>query len=461
MEELSAIPLQVKGTIPKWLCGFLVRNGPVYETVNGEQITHWFDGLAMLHTFHFQEGKVSYTNKYLRTDAYKSVFEEHSLHYIGFATDPCSSLFKKMITHFFPGKPVLQNANINVAKIADEYVALFETPLPVRFNPKTLETLGVLNFKDDLPKRECWMSAHPHYESAGSLNYMVEFGPESTYTLYNTPKNSPVRKIIGKIPSPRPSYMHSFSKTEQFVILSEYPFTVDPKQFISGKKPFIYNYEWDQTAGTKFLVINKFTGKLVSTFQSESFFAFHHANAFEMGDQIHLDIICYKNAEIIQELKNYFRQQEPFSNQTPYQTTLKRFILDRKMGSCISIPLMNEMCEFPKINPMKDGKEYRYLYMANPLDNHSGLGLRELYKFDHQTMETKKWVEKDCFPGEPIFVPTPQSSAEDDGVILSVINNLAEQTSFLLILDAKTFKEIGRLACPQPIPPGLHGDFLE
>ena len=44
-----------------------------------------------------------------------------------------------------------------------------------------------------------------------------------------------------------------------------------------------------------------------------------------------------------------------------------------------------------------------------------------------------------------MFVKNPNSSEEDDGVILSSVINLnPEDPIFLLVLDAKTFTELGR-----------------
>ena len=49
------------------------------------------------------------------------------------------------------------------------------------------------------------------------------------------------------------------------------------------------------------------------------------------------------------------------------------------------------------------------------------------------------------YPSEPVFVPNPDGVEEDDGVILSnVMCSNPDQHPFLLILDAKTFKETAR-----------------
>ncbi len=71
--------------------------------------------------------------------------------------------------------------------------------------------------------------------------------------------------------------------------------------------------------------------------------------------------------------------------------------------------------------------------------------------------ETRVWREPGSFPGEPVFVPRPGGKAEDDGAVLSVVLDGRTARSFLLVLDAKTFSELGRAAVPHHIPFGFHG----
>jgi len=37
----------VEGTIPEWLSGTLVRNGPARFEAGDRRVNHWFDGLAI------------------------------------------------------------------------------------------------------------------------------------------------------------------------------------------------------------------------------------------------------------------------------------------------------------------------------------------------------------------------------------------------------------------------------
>lgn len=44
-----------------------------------------------------------------------------------------------------------------------------------------------------------------------------------------------------------------------------------------------------------------------------------------------------------------------------------------------------------------------------------------LLKVDVVSKTSQEWKEEGTFPGEPIFVPHPESSQEDQGVLLSVV----------------------------------------
>lgn len=454
-DEVVNQPLPVSGQIPNWLSGTLVRNGPVNVSVNGKSNSHWFDGLAMLHAFSFADGAVRYSNKFLRTDAYQKVFEEGSICYEGFAADPCRSVFKDFLTYFIPHTEV-QNANINVAKIADTYFALTEVPLPVKFDRETLDTLGVFNYEDQLPKDRCWESAHPHHD--GKLwNYLINFGRKSHYVLYCIEKGQLERKVIAEVEVEQPSYMHSFSVTENYIILTEYPFVVQPYDLIVGKKAFIKNFKWEPERGTRFVVVNKKDGKVQGTYVTRPFFSFHHGNAFEKEGKIYFDIVTYDDALIITGESFYFNDA---TEEPAYR--LERFVLSLDTGAITSSVVLAEPNEFPRINEKYDGKPYSFLYSVGFEDKIKRNPLScKLYKTNTTTRQVVVWQEEGCYPGEPVFVEAPGARAEDDGVVLAVVTHANEGNSFLLVLDAKTFKELGRATAPHLIPSGLHGQYFK
>jgi carotenoid cleavage dioxygenase-like enzyme len=62
-------------------------------------------------------------------------------------------------------------------------------------------------------------------------------------------------------------------------------------------------------------------------------------------------------------------------------------------------------------------------------------------------------------PGEPLFVASPQASAEDDGVVL-VPGVGAGGGTFVAVLDAQSWAELGRAEMPFSTPYRFHGIFL-
>lgn len=457
--EVTKQSLSCRGTIPSWLSGTLIRNGPVKISINGQSNHHWFDGLSMLHAFSFCDGQVSYSNKFLRSDAFHIVFNKGSLDYVGFASDPCRSLFKHLFTFFFPSQGI-QNANVNVAKWADDFVALTEIPLPVKFDPETLDTLGVFNYQDELPKNKCWESVHAHYdaEKKTTYNYLIKYGKTSFYTLYSF--DNKTRHSLAEIPTSMPSYMHSFAMTENYLILTEYPFLITPLDLITKRQPFIKNFSWYPEKSTRFIVIDRHLGNIVGTYSTKPFFAFHHANAFEKEGEIVLDIVTYNDAHIITS-ENLYIDTDDFSVD---QSKLERFSLSLKTGIISSETLFSQFAEFPRIYEKYDGKSYQYVYLTGhnePARNKTELLHGEsLFKVNTTNKEALRWFEKGCSAGEPVFVPTPDAKEEDEGVILSLVIDRNHSHSFLLILDSKNFQEIGRVYAPHLIPPGLHGQYF-
>src|SRR5258707_971308 len=298
-EEITCDSLPISGSVPTWLVGSLLRNGPAQFEVGSQKYRHWFDGLAMLHRFAFNAGNVSYMHKYLQTPNYQKAQETGKISYSEFATDPCRSIFKRVTSAFSPQES--SNANVNISKIGQNFVALTETPLPVEFDLKTLETVGVLHYTDNLAGQH--NTPHPHYdpERYMGINSITNIGPKSSYNLHAIKDGTASRTLIGAIPVQQPGYIHSFGITDQYIVLIEFPLVVNPLEMLLGGKPFIENFHWKPEAGSRFIVMRKDDGAIIQTHQSAAFFAFHHINAFERDNEIIVDIAAYPDATLIDE----------------------------------------------------------------------------------------------------------------------------------------------------------------
>ncbi len=465
--EIGETPTQnlvVRGKIPAWLSGSFLRNGPTAVTVGGKTNEHWFDGLAMLHAFFIGSQRVSYANSFLRTDAYKAVFEKGTLNYPGFAADPCRTLFNRVTTAAIScctkKPPKMPNANVNIAKLAGQFVALTETPLPILFDPKTLKTQGAFEFADKLPQKDCWESAHPRNDlkTEQTTNILIEFGRNSYYVIYTIDKGSSTRKVLAKIRVENPAYMHSFGLSDDYIILTEFPLVCRPIDFVIYNKPFIHNFQWKPKKGTKFILVDRKSGKVVEERTTKSFFAFHHINSFEDDKNIYIDAVTYQDATIITG-STLHQNSADYIPPPSTKPRIERFTLPKNSSDIQSEILFDTKSELPRINPKYEGKTYEFIYSAN-FNTGGRVDSKEfLCKNNLKTRETVKWEEDKCSPGEPIFIPNPDAKTEDDGVIISVVIDRKDNSSFLLFLDGQTFTEIARAKAPHKIPQGLHGQF--
>ncbi len=173
--------LPLRGELPSWLQGSLLRTGPAKFEVGEQRMRHWFDGLAMLHRFTIAGGRVSYGNRFLESRSYRAAREQGRIVYGEFATDPCRSLFKRVQT-LFSKSALPDNANVNVTRLGERFVAMTETPLPVQFDARTLQTAGVRPY--EVPGQ--LTTAHPHCDRASGamLNYAAKLGPRASYRFF-------------------------------------------------------------------------------------------------------------------------------------------------------------------------------------------------------------------------------------------------------------------------------------
>lgn len=453
--EITIDRLTVQGTLPPWLAGTLIRNGPAMFGHAGKSFRHWFDGQAMLHRFGFGDGQVCYANRLLDTDSSRALRERGRISYSEFATDPCASLFGRFFTRLYR-KPS-PNALVNVTQADGRHVAITETPLAVEFDPQTLATVGVVGYDDDLAGQVT--TAHPHADPATAelVNYVLRFARRSHYLVYRQPGNAARRTLIGAVPADRPGYVHSFAITERFAALAIFPLVVNPLSLLLRGRPFIENYQWRPELGTRIVVMDLRDGAIRGEYKAPASFAFHHINAYDDGAHLVMDVCSYADAGVVQALYlDRLRAGGAVPTAAP-----TRYRVDLDGGGVAVTPLTDEPLELPRINyGAHNGRPYRFAYGVGAADRSGGNFLDQLCKLDVSSGRVRRWRQDGCYPGEPVFVPAPTATAEDDGVVLSVVLDAHARRSMLLVLDASELREFARAEVPHAIPFGFHGRFV-
>lgn len=446
--------------LPDWLSGRLLRNGPGLFDVEAYKFRHLFDGMAMIAKFDISNGQIFYSNRFLESDAYQKSQKLGRLAYKEFATSPYHGLLD-FLASVALGR-YSDNAAINIAVMDERAVALNEALVPVEFRTDSLDTVGDFEFDDNFSG--IIETAHPQYDFANRcmINFATDFSLESEYKIFIIKDGTRVRDTITKIRIEHPGYMHSFAVTENYIILAEYPliFTNALEMLEQFEQPMLNDYQWSPERGTRFYVIRKSDGKLVRKAQSESFMAWHHVNAFEQGNDIFLDICTYKDQNLVDVL--YFDRLLQVDGGTMPPIEFRRYQIREKISDVEAVPFGTLPFDMPRINYKRySAKDYTYAYGWGYRADKPNDFYNQLVKTDVKKRQNKVWFEDDCYPGEPIFVARPGATAEDDGVVLTVVLDGKRRLSFLLIQDAQSFDEIARAYLPHILPFGFHGLFTK
>ncbi|XP_020392730.1 carotenoid-cleaving dioxygenase, mitochondrial [Rhincodon typus] len=509
-ETPEPIPVKVKGEIPNWLRGSLLRNGPGKFEFGNDKYNHWFDGMALMHHFRIEDGNVTYMSKFLRSETYQTNSANNRIMVSEFGTlampDPCKNIFARFISKF--EMPTTDNGSVNFARYKGDYYATTETNFIHKVNPNTLDTVEKVDWTKFIAVNGA--TAHPHYDPDGTTyNMGNSYGTNGTiYNIIAVPPQKSddgetlegARIVCGITPvdSMKPSYYHSFGMSKNYIIFVEQPLKINVLKILTSKfrgKSLSHALNWEPELNTVIHVANKHSGEMVPfKYYSKAFSTFHHINAFEDDGFIVLDLCSFDNGNVINNITLQNLRQSGEALDEVYNTLPKgfprRFVLPLNINSDTPIDQnLNTLTysnavvfrkadgkiwcefenlhdddffdeggmEFPQINYAKyNTKKYKFLYGCGA----NNMMVDSLIKMDVETKKFKTWKEKGYYPSEPVFVPSPNSADEDDGIILSVIVSPNQnKNSLLLVLDAKTFTEIGRAEVAVRIPFGFHGVF--
>ncbi|XP_072374034.1 beta,beta-carotene 15,15'-dioxygenase-like [Scyliorhinus torazame] len=509
-ENPEPIKADIQGQIPQWLHGTLIRNGPGMHKIGDTVYNHWFDGMSLLHSFTFENGEVFYRSKYLQSDTYKSNIEANRIVVSEFGTmaypDPCKNIFSKSfsyLTHIIPD--FTDNCLINIIKYGENFFASSEVNYIRRIDPRSLETLEKVDYRKYVAFNLA--TSHPHYDGNGNTYNMGTSIAEKGKTKYlfvkipNTKsddkKNSCFEncEILYSIPCHsllNPSYYHSFGMTENYIIFIEQPFKLDVLKMAAAYFKGV-NWAscltWCPNDKTYIHIIDRKTKKALPTkFYTDALVVYHHTNAYEEDNHVVFDIIAYEDNSLYERfyLENMTSPDSIFeargkscslpfckrfaipvehdkntdlgANIVRLRDTMAYALKEKDEHVYCKPEVLFEGIELPRINYDYNGRKYRYIYASRvqwqPVPT-------KIIKCDIQTRSCLEWMEEHCWPAEPVFVKTPEAEDEDDGVILSsIISTDARKLSFLLILDAKTFKELGRASVSADLHLDLHGIFI-
>ncbi len=452
-QEVTNVSPPVAGTIPAWLSGTLIRNGPGRFDVGGQQLTHWFDGLAMLRRYAFADGQLTYSNRFLRTNAYADAMAGETAGEFG--TDQRG--LRKLLSWLASlGPPaVTDNANVHVAEIDGTHVALTEAPRRIAFDVETLETQGPFRFEDALPEQLTAAHLVTDPETGEWFGFTTEFGPDPQYHLYRVPPDSRSRERIASLAADGPGYVHDCSITAEHVIIVETPLVIPILRAISPfSEGLLDTLDWQPQRATRILVVDRHTGDLVADPTLPPLFTFHHINAFLEDETVVLDLIEFPDAEIVEAMRLETLIEE--SSAAVPDGRPVRYRIDLASNQVERTQLHSGGMELPRVFSSQVGRRHRYAY-GQATDREGANGL---VKLDCETGEAQEWWSQGVFVEEPIPIQRPGASAPDDGVVLATALDSERERTRLLVFDAATLEVLADATLPHVEPLGFHGRFF-
>ncbi|XP_071512555.1 carotenoid isomerooxygenase-like [Panulirus ornatus] len=506
-EQATPIDGALTGSLPPWLRGSYVLDGPGRMTYGEYEFNHVFDGSALLQKFTFGETGVTFSSRFLRTYAYNTNLEHEQIVVSEFGTTGKSvakNKLSKLGDKFAFDKMFSDNAPVAVVTFGGEYYCVTEAPFLHKIDPTTLETIS----KVDLHK-ELGINSHcPHpltMPDGTTLNILhgvgatgpkydiVSFPPkpaDGKGHVFAKPKKIASVDARWKL---NPCHMHTFGLTENYFVLMEQPLTIDVRAMVANtirEKPFIEGMEWMSEKLVKIHLVNRETGKEVKQkVKCEAFFFMHIINCFERDNHLVIDVNAYTKPDLLHTfyLKTIREKGATLGNDLD-GGCIKRVVIPldvsdkvaselnlvmlpgskakahrQKDGSLLLTPdaLTDYAYEIPTLHPQYIAKRYRYCYGSSG-NMTSTMG--KIGKVDLDARETKDWSEDGLYASVSYFVPRPGGSAEDDGVILATfLHSNDKRKTTLLVLNAADMSEMARavFTTPSEVPRSLHGHFIQ
>ena len=424
-EELTVSDLEVKGEVPKEINGLYIRNGMNPRSGFSD---HWFFGNGMLHGFNFEDGKVSYKNRYVRTPYY-----EKDLDIIGSFGDLSAS-----------------PANTHIIKHADKFLALEEAHLPWEVD-ENLETKGAYDFNGKLKGA---MTAHPRTcPKTGELlffSYSVMSEPYLTYYRVN-PAGTLVQ--IEPIELPRAVMMHDWNVTENHVVFMDLPIISDMNLAVETGSPFGFKPEFGARLG---VMPREGSNSDVRWFDIDPCYVFHPLNSYEEGNKIILHV-CRQQEAMVGGFQDIYGGETTVAR-------LWKWTIDLELGSVKEEQIDDAPCDFPRIDDRRIGFKNDYGYFTTLETDVESLTIgRHLLKYD--LVNNKRLTHdlgENVTGGEALFVPRTANSSEDDGWVISLAYEAETDRSKLIIINSQEFESapVAEIYAPQRVPNGAHGSWV-
>ncbi len=447
---------EIEGTVPTDLEGTFFRNGPGRQRIGGKPYGHWFDGDGMLCAFTFQNGRVHFKNRYVRTPKYVEETAAQAIRYRGFGTQIPGGFTKNFLK--MPANP----ANTSIIYHGGHLLALNEGGRPWKLAPDTLETIGEFNYDGKLSSGNVF-SAHGkvHPRTGDYINFgagMAGFGWKGPKPCLNVYRINPAGQLFAKnqLPLTTFPFCHDFALTDRYAL-----FFIGSIVFggmgsvMLGTSTISDQVKFDAAIPMQVVVCDLETLSEVKRFETDPGAIIHFGNAFEDGDEIVVDGMFASDFEANDTLSDVFNPDGRFNG-----GTYKRYRLNMQSGALSAQQVCEHESEFPTFNTVKTGERHEVCYTACSIDNGANSFFNAIQRVTYDGDSTLVTLPPGYYGSEPMFAPAKDATKEDDGYVLEVVYNGFDHISELQVYRADDLTDqVCKLKLKHHVPHQFHGYF--
>ena len=444
-DELDVADCPVTGRLPDGLLGAFVRNGPnpMFTPIGNY---HMFDGDGMLHGVTFDDGRVSYRNRWIRSRGLGAEIAHGDAVYRGLGEvlefpDPALT---------GDAGPVKNPANTHIVAHAGRWLALWEGGLPTEVTPD-LATVGEYDFGGALAGS---MTAHPRLDPrTGEMAFFGYSVLSPSFSYHEVDAEGVLRHSID-LDLPAPVMMHDMVLTEDYAVFLDSPVVFDVANI--GKGPLV---QWLPENGTRIGVLPRggAPADTIRWFEIEPGHVQHFWSGWNDGGHVEFWGSRFDAPDF-----GIGEEGDPRADAAAGRPA--RFWVDLDAGTAGWEEVDDLPGDFNRINADLDGVEVRHLYMASSLEPGRRLGdFDAVVKYDRATGGRTEWRSGPAgHVGESVFAPDPGGAAEDDGWLLNAVYDAQRDTSDLVVLDARdlTAGPVATVHLPRRVPFGFHANWF-
>src|SRR5215204_4834633 len=351
--EHSAVPVTIEGTLPSFVRGTCLLNGPGRFARGDVQYRHWLDGDGMVCALRIGGDGCTLTNRFVRSEKFVREEAEGRAVFRTFGTAFAGDELKR-------GIGLVSPVNVSVYSFGSKLLAFGEQGLPWEIDPATLDTRGLYTFDGQLNEITPF-SAHPKidYHTGEFFNFGVSFSAKSP--VVNVFRFAPDGKLIyrRRLPLPYASSMHDFAISGKHVIFYVSPLVLSMEGLLTGGT-LMDSLAWRPDLGSHIVIASRETGELVATLPAGRMHCLHLVNAFEdesaklVVDLIEFEKPLYPEYQVLPDLFTDTFRGHPV-----------RLVIDPAAKQIVGRVDMGYDCspDFPQHDPDVTGQPYSHFWM--------------------------------------------------------------------------------------------------